>query len=347
MARAIAERMARAQNMDNMAFDSAGVQVRETEGPTVEAASFLHGEKFNILAHRSKPLTPHLADGSDVIFCMTAEQTKAARKLLGPELAPKVVLFNEGIDLTTKRMDIPPPGDDSVASLRRIYAVLSASVGRLVRTLEDPHVNPEYFGAKSMPRKFKPHHDHREGHRVHKPMDPEKRFFLANMLFDLIEWAYEPATTTSLLEALKHQGHGGIPMHDLEELLRQDLHGYVRVDKDGVWHTISGAQKKRRDTAKAQSRASKETNRKPAPHREEKLTEKVALEVLGITLQTTVGDARKKYRTLLKRYHPDKFHDDPEFRDMAEHKARRINEAWDLVEAKLPRGGGGDFSDTA
>jgi curved DNA-binding protein CbpA len=40
---------------------------------------------------------------------------------------------------------------------------------------------------------------------------------------------------------------------------------------------------------------------------------------------------------LLKRYHPDKFHDDEEFRAMAESKARRINRAWEVLKTALAR----------
>ena len=134
---------------------------------------------------------------------------------------------------------------------------------------------------------------------------------------------------------------------EVEEVLRQDLHGHVRVDRDGCWNVVAGASTKRRDDARAEARAraaeaakeqEKARQSRAAELDSANLSEADALEILGIRKTTPFEEARKKYRSLLQRYHPDKFHDDDEFREMAESKARRINTAWTLVEDVLPKG---------
>lgn len=350
MARALAERLARLAGLDGVVFDSAGLAAKGNETPSLEAAAFLKHEKINILNHRSKPLSVEIADGADVIFCMTAVQTTGAKKLLGEYYAPKVVLLNEGIDLATKRLDVDPPPTPTMASFRRLYASLSASMGRLVRTLEDPHAVPEYFGARSIAPKLKAGTGGAGPRTTQNTLNPEKRRFLTNVIFDLIERSFEPQTTALLLDELKGMGHE-LPLFELEEIMKQDLHNALRIDKDGVWHVISGAREQRREKAKAEARAraqqatgngttsgtgsgtsgDQKRAERPAARR---LTEQEALETLGVTGQTSADEARSKYRALLKKYHPDKFHDDEEFRTLAEEKAKRINEAWNMLKAR-------------
>ena len=67
MARALAQKLAAKDGLTGDVFDSAGVHASVTEGPTVEAAVFLKSEKINIMEHRSKPLSPQLADSADDI----------------------------------------------------------------------------------------------------------------------------------------------------------------------------------------------------------------------------------------------------------------------------------------
>lgn len=349
MARAIAERMARTEHLEGVVFDSAGIAAPQAQPPTLEAASFMKGEKYNIIPHRSKRLSPPLADGADLIFGMTQAQVNEARRALGPDYAPKVVLLNAAVDLATSKMDVPPPDNGSIAGYRRIYAALCAAIGRLIRMLEDPQAVPEHFGAQAMPKKMKPGTGGNGPRATESTVDPEKRVFLANLLFHLIERAFEPPTLGSLLEELSSAGHS-LSRLELEELLRQDLHNLVRIDKDGAWYVIHGAAEKRRQEARAEAKARSDAERARREAERQKeadrnMTEEIALEILGVTRETTVGDARRKYRALLKRYHPDKFHDDVEFRDMAEQKARRINAAWDMMETRLPEGGGADESD--
>ncbi|MCC5876251.1 MAG: DnaJ domain-containing protein [Candidatus Sumerlaeia bacterium] len=340
MARSIAERLARKADMDGTVFDSAGVKAPKAAPPNIEAASFLRMEKIDILRHRSKPVSPQLADSSDIILAMTADITAQLRESIIPEYAPKIVLLNEAVDLSTKIMDILPPSDGSIAAIRRLYASLLAGVGRLVRTLEDPGACPEWFGAKSMERKFKVGSRSSGARASAATIDPEKRQFIANFLFDFLERSFEPPTITQLIEAVGSMGHR-LGQLEIEELMRQDLHGFVRQDRQGCWVLRNDATKRRRDEAREKARARNAANQAKARSEtedEEKLTPSLAYKTLGITKETEVEEARRKYRALLKRYHPDKFHVDNEFREMAERKARRINEAWDLIKGELTQG---------
>jgi protein-tyrosine-phosphatase/DnaJ-domain-containing protein 1 len=341
MARAVAERLARKADLEGAVFDSAGLTTTGNEGPTLEAATFMRGEKYNILNHRSKPLGPELADGADVIFCMTRMQVAEAKNRVGDYYAPKIILLNEGIDLATKRMDIEPPEGNSIQGFRRLYASLSAAMGRLVRTLEEPNVAPEFFGCRNVPKRMKPGTAGAGPRASAATIDPERRRFLSNIIFDLLERSFEPHTTSLLLDDMKGMGQE-LALFELEELLRQDLHNLIRQDKDGVWHVISGAREKRRDEAKARARAKageareQQRSEKPAARNNgNKMTEAEAFELLGLKSDTEAGEARSKFRSLMKKYHPDKFHDDDEFRALAEEKARRINEAWNLLKERF------------
>ncbi|CAN5363647.1 hypothetical protein BH09SUM1_BH09SUM1_18370 [soil metagenome] len=341
MARALADRLARTQGLDGSVFDSCGVAAQDGNQPTVEAASFLRMENINILTHTAKSLSPAIADSADILFCLTAAVLRETKKIIGPVLAPKAVLLNDAIDLATKKLDIEPPTDSSVAALRRLYASLGASMGRLVRTLDDAEAGPEYFGAKTIPKTMKPGGPASAGEPPPSSINPEKRQFLANTIFDILERAFEPQTVGVIHQDLRARGHE-VGVRDVEDILQQDLHGFARVDKDGVWHAVSGATQKRREKARAESRARTARSEKQAPPpppptaKSEKISEPVAYEILGLRPGATSTDARKKYRALLKRYHPDKFHDDPEFRSMAEQKAMRINMAWEILKDKFP-----------
>lgn len=348
MARALAQKLAAKDGLTGDVFDSAGVHASVTEGPTVEAAVFLKSEKINIMEHRSKPLSPQLADSADVIFCMTGDIVRDAIALVGEEFRPKIILFSKGIDLDLKQVDIITPPVFSPSNYRRLYAVMQAAIGRLIRMLGDPGSCPEYFGTKTMEKLNRPGGARPGGKPAAPPtppVDAEKRAFLANVLFDHIERAFEPPTISVLLRALEAAGQS-VPTREVEEILHQDLHSYVRTFPDSTWDVVSGAAQKRRQKArddfqarvKAANQASAAPPPPPAtpkPQREEKITDDVAFEILGLRLGETATEARKKYHALLKRYHPDRFHDDPEFRDMAESKAKRINLAWGQVKERF------------
>lgn len=337
MARVLAERLARKHDLYDNVFDSAGIRVHRPEPAHLEVIAFMKREKHNLMNHRGKPLSVALADNADVIMCMTAELVRETKKLLGEYYAPKVVLLNDAVDLNTKRLDIEFPNLESIPSIHRLYSSLLAATGRLVRTLEEPGVKAEYFGARTIAKKLKPGTGGTGPRAGASTIDPERRRYLVNMVFDFVERSFEPPTTSSILQHLLQAGHK-ISSLEVDELLRQDLHGYVRVDREGAWHAMAGAASKRREKAKAaaRSRAEKERPPEPPPPREDKMTEDHAFEVLAIKPDTTLADAQKKFRALIQRYHPDRFHDDPAFLTMATEKTRRINQAWAMVKDKLP-----------
>ena len=53
-------------------------------------------------------------------------------------------------------------------------------------------------------------------------------------------------------------------------------------------------------------------------------------EVLGIKENATEEEIRAAYRELVKKYHPDKYQDNP-LADLAEEKLREVNEAYDML----------------
>lgn len=301
MARALCERLARKHHVDDLSvFDSAGLDISEPSKPTVEIVTFLRGEKINIAAHRGKPLTLPLIDGADVIFCMTRDLTERAKEFVGDEYKAKVVLYTDGIDLPMKNPDFDSPPNDSVQAYRRLYAALSAAAGRLIRTLEESGVKPEYFGAKTIEKKIKPQRSGGGPRAGASTIDPNKRIFLANYIFDFLERAFEPPTTAIIQEAVTGVGHE-LSSLEVDEILKQDLHNYVRLDRDGAWHVIPGAEDRRREEAKAKAQAraqadkAREDKQRAAVNNvDEDLTESTAYEVLGITDATEFDEADRK-----------------------------------------------------
>lgn len=336
MAKAIAQRLAFRDGLDECSFDSAGLETQAPEQPTLAAATFMRGEKYHIATHVSKPLTASLADSADVIFCMTNDIVKAARKRFSDDrLAEKMILLNDGVMLNTKRKDIESPAANSMRSHRQVYASLLAAVGRMMRYLEDRDMSPETFGVKAVPKKYA------GDPGSHKPfrLDHKTRVFLVNLLFDCIERSFEPPTTVLLHDMLAEKGHQ-MPFSLVEDLLRVDLNGYVKRDVEGVWHPTSGAAARRREEARREAKyrtqeEEKKQRREKVRQEEKTMTMALAVEVLGLKDGFTFDDAKKRYRALLSRYHPDKFHDDDEFRSMAEEKARRVNLAWGVLEKTM------------
>lgn len=349
MARMIAEYLTHKAELFGMVYDSCGVAVNHGETAYLEVIGFLKRERMNIMSHRTKALSQELADNADVIFAMDAETTDQAKQVLGEYYAPKVVLLNKGVDLISKNMDIPLPNLQSFDSIRRTYACLRASIGRLIRTLEEPDCTAEFFGAKTIAKRNRPGAANGKKKAPPKPVDPKLRQFLANFIFDFIERSFEPPTTAAIQDAVKGAGQS-LSVQQLLEILRQDLHGYAALDKDGSWYVVAGAAEERKERARAEARAraEREENQrekyqqqrareeKKTEEPKEKLTVEMAYEALAITKDTDKSEAQKKYRALLQRYHPDKFHDDPEFAEMASAKTLRINQAWELVKDRLP-----------
>jgi len=59
-------------------------------------------------------------------------------------------------------------------------------------------------------------------------------------------------------------------------------------------------------------------------------------EVLGVSENASEEEIKKAYKELVKKYHPDKYQDNP-LSDLAEEKLQEVNEAYDM----LMKGGGG------
>jgi len=51
-------------------------------------------------------------------------------------------------------------------------------------------------------------------------------------------------------------------------------------------------------------------------------------EVLGVGRNATKEEIRDAYRELIKKYHPDKFRDNPDMKALAEEKIKEVNEAY-------------------
>ncbi len=51
-------------------------------------------------------------------------------------------------------------------------------------------------------------------------------------------------------------------------------------------------------------------------------------EVLGVNRNATKEEIRDAYRELIKKYHPDKFRDNPDMKALAEEKIKEVNEAY-------------------
>ncbi|WP_161847917.1 J domain-containing protein [Athalassotoga saccharophila] len=54
-------------------------------------------------------------------------------------------------------------------------------------------------------------------------------------------------------------------------------------------------------------------------------------EVLGVRRDATKEEIREAYRDLIKRYHPDQFHNNPDMKALAEEKIKEVNEAYKYI----------------
>lgn len=65
--------------------------------------------------------------------------------------------------------------------------------------------------------------------------------------------------------------------------------------------------------------------------------------VLGISPQATDDEVKAAYRELARKYHPDKYNDNP-LSDLAQEKMQEINEAYDTI-VRMRQNGGGQYAD--
>jgi curved DNA-binding protein CbpA len=61
--------------------------------------------------------------------------------------------------------------------------------------------------------------------------------------------------------------------------------------------------------------------------------------VLGVDRSASNEEVKKKYRELVKRYHPDQHRDNP-LGELADEKLKEINEAYDIINKERAGGGG-------
>ncbi|MFO7611099.1 MAG: DnaJ domain-containing protein [Clostridia bacterium] len=70
------------------------------------------------------------------------------------------------------------------------------------------------------------------------------------------------------------------------------------------------------------------------------MAQKNPYEVLGVRETASEEEIKKSYRELVKKYHPDKFTDNP-LKDLADEKLREINHAYDTVMSGRGKAGNG------
>ena len=60
--------------------------------------------------------------------------------------------------------------------------------------------------------------------------------------------------------------------------------------------------------------------------------------ILGVSQNASDAEIKKAYRELVRKYHPDNYHDNP-LSDLAQEKMKEINEAYDTITRMRDRGG--------
>lgn len=61
--------------------------------------------------------------------------------------------------------------------------------------------------------------------------------------------------------------------------------------------------------------------------------------VLGVSADASDEEVKKAYRELARKYHPDRYHDNP-LADLAEEKMKEVNEAYNAIQQSRSGGGG-------
>lgn len=343
MARALCLRQAENLGVLGSSFDSTGIYVVDPCRAAPYLVDFLKEDRLDISRHLSKPLQPPRVRASDLVLCMTASLARRAKARVEERYHGKILILNEavGFDRRPDDIDIALPERFTQQELVKLYSRVKAATGRLVRMIREGNTTPQDFGATVV-------EDASSGFLD----DPQVRPFLVRYVLDLVQ-NEGPIATRELVLALDVLGRP-LSVKEVEELLRIDLRDQVRRNHMRKWEPVVREKTRqeqprregpRQDTGPRTNARSDgwkkkvhEKTRKPPPTsgKSVPITFREALELLAIKDSTSREEAQKAYYNLLKRYHPDRFQDDPSFREMAEQKTKRVNEAWALLKEKLP-----------
>lgn len=326
MARVLAQAFCNEMGVKSVVFESAGSNVEATLRSYEEVVEFMQSRYFNIKKHLSQPINFQMVRRADMIMCMTHDIAKQVKATIGEPHDQKVVVLNKavGFGSTRSKQDITAILKLDEQTLMSVFSQLKAAVGRLVRYIGDGD-EVEDFGAKKVA-------DTSKG-----PLDsPQVRQFISHYIIEFISRAYESPDAEMIADHLQMVGQH-ISAMEVEELCTTDLRARLNRTIEGRFELDAQFEEEEKQRSSRSSRTSSDSNGANFTFKEEKgtLTEDEAYEVLAITSSTSKSDARKSLKKLLTRYHPDKFHDDPEFRTMAEQKAKQINLAWETIEDKL------------
>ncbi len=175
-------------------------------------------------------------------------------------------------------------------------------------------------------------------------------FMLAFEMFRRFDWFFRPTPGSALPDPTEknNQGEddGNTPRKPANEA-RDKERQRVREERKRERARKREEDKARREQDKADDlrkraeRAAKERARKVSEAAEETFREEdrqVELEhgkALGLQGKLTPDEIKKKYRELMTQYHPDKVRNmGDEIREVAERKAKEINEAYDYFRKK-------------
>ena len=64
------------------------------------------------------------------------------------------------------------------------------------------------------------------------------------------------------------------------------------------------------------------------------MKEDIARKILEVNEDDTLEKIKKKYREKIKKYHPDRFHDNKEMKNEMEEKTKKINQAYKMLAKK-------------
>ncbi len=122
MAEGIYNALAKAQHWNVRAI-SCGIAAFSGDPPTPQAAVAARRYGADLTGHRARPLTWHIVEEADAVYCMTQQQKAALLKVV-PDAAGKVFCLAE--------RDISDPFGGSVAVYEKTAAEIADALVRLL-----------------------------------------------------------------------------------------------------------------------------------------------------------------------------------------------------------------------